>query len=62
MGNYTVVNERQAALCRECGIDPTGMSVILENENGLWLLHHKTRNTVSIIKGDAQKRREQRGN
>lgn len=55
---YTVLNSDQVQLCRDCGIDPTGMVVILENENVLALLHHKTRNEVSIGKGEAQRRKE----
>ena len=61
MGDFTSPNERQQQLCRESSVDPDGMSVILENEDALRMKHHKSGNIVSIIKGEAQRRREQRG-
>lgn len=62
MGDYTTPNERQRQLCLDSHVDPTGMSVILENETALRLKHHKSGNVVSIIKGEAQRRKEQHGN
>lgn len=62
MGDFTAINARQAALCRECGVDPEGKSVILENESCLLLRHHKSGNDVRVIKGEAQRRRERNGN
>lgn len=62
MGDYTVPNERQRQLCRESGVEPEDMSVILENETALRMKHHKSGNIVSIYKEEAQKRRERRGN
>ena len=62
MGNFSVPNRKQVALCRECGIDPEGVVVILENDSTLALLHLKTRNEVTITKGEAQRRKEQHGN
>lgn len=62
MGDYTSPNERQRQLCRDSNVNPEGMSVILENENALRLKHHKSGNTVSIIKGESQRRKEQHGN
>lgn len=62
MGDFTALNERQAQLCRECGVDPEGKSVILENETALRMKHHKSGNIVSIFKEEAQRRRERRGN
>lgn len=62
MGDFAALNQRQKALCRESGVDPEGMSVILENENTLRMLHHKTRNLVTIHKGESQRRKELHGN
>lgn len=50
MGDFTVPNEAQRALCLECGIDPEGFMVILDNDRSLMLLHLKSRNEVSIYK------------
>lgn len=50
MGDFTVPNETQRALCLECGIDPEGVVVILDNDRSLMLLHLKSRNEVSIYK------------
>ena len=50
MGDFTVPNEEQKRLCRECGVDPEGFMVILENDRCLALLHLKSRNEVSIYK------------
>lgn len=62
MANYTVPTAEQKQLCRDCGINPEGMAVILENDSILAMLHLKTRNEVTITKGELQKRREQHGN
>lgn len=50
MGLFTVLDEEQSALCRECGIDPEGFMVILDNDRCLTLLHLKSRNEVMISK------------
>lgn len=50
MGDFTVPNEEQAALCQETGVDPDQFMVILENDTTLCLLHIKTRNEVSVHK------------
>ena len=50
MGQFTVPNETQRKLCRECGIDPEGVMVILDNDRVLALLHLKSRNEVMISK------------
>ena len=50
MGLFTVLDEEQMALCRECGIDPEGFMVILDNDRCLMLLHLKSRNEVMIQK------------
>lgn len=62
MGGFPVPSREQAALCRECGIDPEGVVVILENESTLAMIHLKTRNEVTITKGEAQRRKEKHGN
>lgn len=61
-GDFTVPSGNQAQLCRESGVDPEGMVVILENDSVLAMLHHKTGNEVTITKGFAQRRKEQNGN
>lgn len=50
MGLFTVLDEEQSALCRECGIDPEGFMVILDNDRCLMMLHLKSRNEVMISK------------
>ena len=50
MGLFKVLDEEQSALCRECGIDPEGFMVILDNDSCLTLLHLKSRNEVMIQK------------
>ena len=50
MGEFKVLNQEQQMLCRECGIDPEGMTVILENDSALVMMHLRTRNEVSIYK------------
>ena len=53
------MDERQAVLCRQVGIEETGgFAVIAETENYLWLRHHKTWNEVTIRKSETQKRKE----
>lgn len=61
-GQFRVLTEEEKQLCRASNVIPEGMTVILENENTLRLLHHKSGNTVSIYKGEAEKRRKMRGN
>lgn len=50
MGLFKMLDEEQSALCRECGIDPEGFMVILDNDRCLMLLHLKSRNEVMISK------------
>lgn len=59
MGEFAVPTKEQQDLCLECGIDPKGILVILENDGVLAMLHMKTRNEVLIVKGEAQRRKEQ---
>ena len=59
MGKFQPVDDRQAALCHEVGIGhPEDFAVITENEDYLWLRHHKTWNEVTIRKSETQKRAE----
>ena len=60
-GKFSTPDERQAALCRQSGVAPEGMAVILENESVLALKHHKSGNEISIHKGEKQRRIEQNG-
>lgn len=62
MGDFTAPNAHQRQLCRESGVDPDGMAVILENNSLLVMLHHISGNEVTITKGFAQRRKEQNGN
>ncbi len=55
---FRVPNERQAELCRACGIEPDGMAVTIENDRYICLLHHKSRNEITIYKSERQKRIE----
>ncbi|MBQ8579321.1 MAG: hypothetical protein IJ448_01350 [Oscillospiraceae bacterium] len=50
MANYTVPTAEQKQLCRECGLDPDGVMVMLDNEQCLVLLHLKSRNELMIYK------------
>ena len=58
-GEFRNLTPEEIALCRENGIDPEGKTVVLSNSDGLWLVHHKTRDEVHIRFGEkrAQKRR-----
>ncbi|MBQ3193759.1 MAG: hypothetical protein IJB59_09360 [Oscillospiraceae bacterium] len=50
MGQFTVPNDAQRELCRDCGIDPAGFMVILDNDRVLAMVHLKSRNEVMISK------------
>lgn len=54
--NFSEPTQDQVKLCIESGIDPQGMSVRTEDEAILVLLHHKSRNTVMICKGEKARR------
>ena len=51
-GEFRELTQEERALCRENGIDPEGKTVVLSNDRGLWLLHHKTRDTLHIDFGE----------
>lgn len=57
-GEFRSLTPEEKVLCRENGIDPEGKTVVLSNGDGLWLLHHKTRDEVHIRFGEkrAQKK------
>jgi len=59
MGDFTVPNAEQAQLFRECGIEPKGYAVILDNDRVLCALHLKSRNEIMICKN---RREKQNGN
>lgn len=61
-GVFRALSEEEKQLCKNSNVIPEGMTVILENDNTLRLLHYKSGNTVSIYKGEAEKRRKLRGN
>lgn len=48
--NFTVPNKEQRKLLQECGIEPAGYAVTLEDEDRLCLLHLKSRNEIMICK------------
>ena len=58
-GEFRNLTTEEKTLCRENGIDPEGKTVVLSNSDGLWLVHHETRDEVHIRFGEkrAQKRR-----
>lgn len=57
-GEYRCLTPDEIELCRQNGIDPEGKTVVISNSDGLWLLHHKTRDEVHIRFGEkrAQKK------
>lgn len=60
--NFSVPDAHQVQLCRESGVNPEGMTVIMEDDSVLSLKHHISGNEVLIIKGFAQRRKELNGN
>ena len=57
-GEFRILTPEERQLCLENGIDPEGKMVVLSNESGIWLVHHKTRDEVHIRFGEkrAQKK------
>lgn len=55
-GDFRVLTEEEAQVCRENDIDPRGKSVVLAGEDFLLLLNHKTRDDIQINYGLARKR------
>lgn len=51
-GEFRNLTPEEMDICRENGIDPEGKTVVLRNNSGLWLLHHKTRDTLHIDFGE----------
>lgn len=47
---FAVPNQEQKELLRECGIDPQGYAVVLDDKDHLCLLHLKSRNEILICK------------
>ena len=56
-GEFRVLTYEEREICRENGVDPEGKVVILRNDTGLHMLHHKTRDEVYIYFGDARLRK-----
>ena len=51
-GEFRMLTPEEIALCRENGIDPEGKTVVMSNSDGLWLVHHKTRDELHIRFGE----------
>ena len=51
-GEYRCLTPDEIEICRQNGIDPEGKTVVLSNDRGLWLIHHKTRDTLHIDFGE----------
>ena len=51
-GEFRELTQEERALCRENGIDPEGKTVVLSTGDGLWLIHHKTRDELHIRFGE----------
>ncbi|MBR4017274.1 MAG: hypothetical protein IKK11_05630 [Oscillospiraceae bacterium] len=46
------LTEEEIKICEENGISAEGKTVVLNNDRGLWLLHHKTRDILHIDFGE----------
>lgn len=57
-GEFRNLTQEEIEICQENGIAVEGKVVVLSNDSGLLLLHHKTRDEVSIRFGEkrAQKK------
>lgn len=55
-GSHRTLTEEEVQVCRENGIDPDGMSVVLSGSDYLLLLHHKTGDNIRINYGFARLR------
>jgi len=52
MANPRVLNDREREIVRENGMDPDRFGVIRREDSAIWLLNYRTRDTVTIRKGD----------
>lgn len=52
MGKYLVPDELEKEIMRRNGIDPEGKMVFLRTEDAIYLLNNKTRDNISIHRGD----------
>lgn len=50
MGRFSVLNQEQAQLVRDIGMDPDQFVVLVDNERAMYLMHIKSRNEVTIHK------------
>lgn len=51
-GEFRMLTPEEIVLCRENGIDPEGKTVVMSNSDGIWLMHHKTRDELHIRFGE----------
>lgn len=52
MANSRVLDEREKEIVRENGMDPDRFGVLYRDDTTIWLLNFRTRDTVTIRKGD----------
>ena len=51
-GEFRELTQEERLICADNGIDPDGKTVVISNSDGLWLIHHKTRDEVHIRFGE----------
>ncbi len=54
MGHFSVLNQEQAQLVKDTGMDPEQFVVIFENDRHLAMLHTKSRSEVTIHKNEVK--------
>lgn len=52
MSKYRVLTEQEEEILRRNGIDTEHVVVELRTEVSIWLLNHKTRDTIVVRQGD----------
>lgn len=52
MPKYRVPDEKEREIILRNGIDPDTVLVFLRTEDSIYLLKHKTRDTIAIHRGD----------
>ena len=50
ISGFSVPNQAQKEILKECGINPQGYAVMLDDKDRLCLLHLKSRNEIMICK------------
>lgn len=53
MAKYTVPDEKEREIISRNGIDPDTVAVSHRTQDAIYLLVHKTRDTIAIHRGDA---------